>query len=430
VHADDPAAAGDDAAGDDATAAGADIAEVVVVGDGPAGAAAAAACAAAGLSTLLVGSGEPWTATYGLWCDDVPWLGDEVFAATRPRALVHGARTHELERAYGILDGAALRTGLLDGIPCVVGHAGRPERRADGSWEVPVVVGASGGDRIGAATRRVTARRAVVSATGSPPPTARTARRTAWQTAYGVVLDELPAALGDGAAVTLMDFREPGHGAPDVGVPTFGYVVPVANGRWLVEETVLAAHPAVEPERLRARLVARLGGPGLGEGLVAAAEAAGEVELVRIPMGGAIPRRGATPDGVVPFGAAAGLVHPATGYSVAASLRLAPVLAEAIAAGRDPVDAVWTADRRRARALHEFGLDVLVGLDADATRAFFDAFFDQPVGVWRDYLRVDTTTRAVSGVMWRLFRSAPWSLRRRLMAGDPRRLRVPTLDDA
>jgi lycopene beta-cyclase len=121
-------------------------------------------------------------------------------------------------------------------------------------------------------------------------------------------------------------------------------------------------------------------------------------------------------------------VHPATGYSVAASLRLAPTLAEAIAVGRDTVDAVWTADRRRARALHEFGLDVLVGLDADATRSFFDAFFDQPVGVWRDYLRVDTTTRAVSGVMWRLFRSAPWPLRRRLMAGDPRRLRVPTLD--
>jgi lycopene beta-cyclase len=362
-----------------------------------------------------------------LWRDDVPSLGDEVFAATRPRALVHGARTHELDRAYGILDGAALRAQLTAGTPTVVGRAGRPEQLADGTWQVPVALGGPRDEGSGAPLRRVTARRAVVSATGSPAPTAP---RTAWQTAYGVVLDDLPAALGDGAAVTLMDFREPGHGAPDLGVPTFGYVVPLAGGRWLVEETVLAARPAVEPERLRARLVARLGGGEAGERLVAAAEAADTVELVRIPMGGAIPRRRGAPERVVPFGAAAGLVHPATGYSVAASLRLAPTLAEAIAAGRDPVEAVWTADRRRARALHEFGLDVLVGLDAEATRGFFDAFFDQPMAVWRDYLRIDTTTRAVSGVMWRLFRSVPWSLRRRLMAGDPRRLRVPTLADA
>ncbi len=402
-----------------------DVVDVVVVGDGPAGVAAAGACAAVGLRTALVGPGAPWTATYGLWRDDVPWLGDGVFAATRQRVRIHGARTHEIDRAYGIVDGEALAAALTPGVTRITGHAARAERRMDGTWRVPV------------GSTSVTARRAVVMATGSPPPSAR----TAWQTAWGVVLDDLPDGLGPDDAVTLMDFREPSRAAPDVGAPTFCYVVPLAQGRWLVEETVLAARPAVTPELLRARLVARLGPDG--EALVAAAEAAGTVESVRIPMGGGLPApprdpastAGATgsagsASSVVRFGAAAGLVHPATGYSVAASLRLAPRLAEAIAAGRDPMAAVWTPSMRRARALHEFGLDVLTGLDADQTRAFFDAFFDQPLDAWRHYLRVDTTARAVSGVMWQLYRSAPWSLRRRLMAGDPRRLRVPRLPDA
>jgi lycopene beta-cyclase len=390
--------------------------DVVVVGDGPAGAGAAGACAAVGLETVLVGPGAAWTATYGVWRDDVPWLGDDVFAATRSRVVVHGARSHEIDRPYGIVDGAALAAALTAGVTRLSGLAGRAVRRSDGTWRVPIGSGS------------VTARRAVVLATGSPSPTPR----TAWQTAWGVVLDELPDEVGPRDAVTLMDFREPARTAPDVGAPTFCYLVPLAEGRWLVEETVLAARPAVPPELLRARLLARLGPDG--EALVAGAHA---TETVRIPMGGGIPAKSGRAMGsagsassVVPFGAAAGLVHPATGYSVAASLRLAPVLAEAIAAGRDPVAAVWTPSTRRARALHEFGLDVVTGLDADATRAFFDAFFDQPVDRWRDYLRVDTTARAVSGVMWQLFRSAPWSLRRRLMSGDPRRLRVPRLDGA
>jgi lycopene beta-cyclase len=168
----------------------------------------------------------------------------------------------------------------------------------------------------------------------------------------------------------------------------------------------------VDPALLRRRLELRLGRDG-----AAVVEGASRVEEVRIPMGSP-PRRGHR--NLVPFGAAAGFVHPATGYSVAASLRAAPRVAQAIAAGSDVGAAVWPRHHLRARALHDYGLGALLRLDARDTAAFFDAFFELPRQCWTDYLRVDTTPRAVVGVMGRVFRRAPWRVRARLMAGDPR----------
>ena len=77
-------------------------------------------------------------------------------------------------------------------------------------------------------------------------------RPTAWQTAYGIVVDEPPPRF-DQDVVTLMDLRSVVGGGAQ---PTFCYVVPVADG-WLVEETVMAARPAVDPASLRDRLAAR-----------------------------------------------------------------------------------------------------------------------------------------------------------------------------
>ncbi len=95
--------------------AGPDL-DVVVVGDGPAGLALGAACRRAGVATAVVGLGSPWPATYGTWRDDVPDLPDTCFAHIAPRVVVHGHRRHLLERAYGIIDNAALRAHLADGV--------------------------------------------------------------------------------------------------------------------------------------------------------------------------------------------------------------------------------------------------------------------------------------------------------------------------
>jgi lycopene beta-cyclase len=385
-------------------------ADVVVVGDGPAGAALASACVRAGLSTLLVGPADPWTATYATWRDDVPDLPDDVMAATATRMVAVGHREHVIDRPYGVLDGERLAAHLTAGVERVTTTVDSVTHHAWGSRAA-----LAGGRHVDAAV--------VVDATGRGLHREPGGPR-AWQTAFGVVLAEPPARLArpDGAG-TLMNWRPP-PGAPDIGVPTFAYVVPVADG-WLVEETVLAANPAVPPDALEQRLAARL-----GTDVAEVRAAARRVERVRIAMGVSPPTAGG---GDVRFGAAAGYVHPATGYSVAASLRAAPrvagAVANALASGRRGPDlaaiaqrAVWPAPARRARALHDFGLTALTGLDGDEVQSFFDAFFDLPVERWRDYLRVDTTPSDVAGVMTAVFRAAPTRVRRRLALGDPRPL--------
>jgi lycopene beta-cyclase len=360
---------------------------VSVVGDGPAGLAIAAACSQLGLAVTVHGGGDPWHATYATWRDDVPDLPRSVFATLTDHVVVVGGRRHVIDRAYGLFDNAALRAHLLEGLetdrrrvdPHELAHA-EPDR---------VVVDATG-------------------AVGSP---------AAWQTAHGVVLAEVPSSLDlPTDAVTLMDWRPargPGRSRDHEGPPSFCYVVPVADG-WLVEETVLAASPAVAPRVLRERLVRRLGPDG-----AALVDTAARVEEVRIPMGSP-PRRGS--GNLVPFGAAAGFVHPATGYSVAASLRAAPRVARAIAAGDPLGEAVRPRAQLRARSMHDYGLDALLRLDDADIAAFFDAFFELPQERWADYLRVDTTPAAVAAVMSRVFLRAPWRVRGRLMTGDPRRL--------
>ncbi len=137
----------------------------------------------------------------------------------------------------------------------------------------------------------------------------------------------------------------------------------------------------------------------------------------------------------VRFGAAAGMIHPATGYSVASSLRAAERVAVAarerlVRPGPvDPsadaavvADAVWPRHLRRTRRLHDFGLDVLLGMDAAEIRAFFQAFFDLPPERWAPYLRIDTPPTELARIMTAVFRQADWSLRRQLLTGNPRLL--------
>jgi lycopene beta-cyclase len=230
----------------------------------------------------------------------------------------------------------------------------------------------------------------------------RASPAAAHQTASGVVVAERPPAYADDGVV-LMDLRP----LPGANAPTFCYVVPVAGG-WLVEETALAARPAMAHQRLDDRLRARVGADVV--------DAAAGRELVSIPMGGRLPDRRQP---VVAFGAAAKLTHPATGYSMATSLRAAPRVAAAIADGGDARrvwDAVWPPGLRRTRRLQDYGLEVLLGMPTSELASFFDAFFDLPIDVWAPYLRVDSPPRAVVRAMTAVLRALPWSIRRRLVA--------------
>ena len=403
---------------------GGDTADVVIIGDGPAGSALALACRRVGVEVVLVGDDAAWSATYSSWIDDLsepsrPALidVDTVIAASSAEVWAYGARAHALRRPYATLDNSSLRSALRHDVPhrsarvtdVVTGAIGRAEGHQ---------VELEGGDSIRA--------RMVVDATGWP---ARFARRdaeqpAAWQTALGVVLAEPPA--GELGRATFMDFRRVTgpDGAPSTvgprGVTTFCYSLPMPDG-WLVEETVLAASPAIEPIALLPRLAARLGRHP--DDLLADAV---RTEYVRIPLGGSLPDHRQP---IVAFGAASGYVHAATGFSVAASIRAAPRVAaaigEALSSGRGIVDtgsiadSVWPDAMRRTRVLHDYGLEVLLELDDDEVRSFFDSFFELSVDDWTAYLRVDSSPRQISAVMARLFRSSSWQLRRRLAGRNP-----------
>ncbi|CAI5963116.1 unnamed protein product [Closterium sp. NIES-65] len=111
------------------------------------------------------------------------------------------------------------------------------------------------------------------------------------------------------------------------------------------------------------------------------------VEWSYIPVGGSLPL---TTQQHLGFGAAASMIHPATGYSITRSLTEAPHYATALAAAlRSPSrtsleaatqawDHLWSAERKRQQSFMIFGLELILQLDAPATRDFFNAFFKLP----------------------------------------------------
>ena len=384
--------------------------DVAVVGDGPAGSALARQLGRLGAEVVLFGRDDPWDATYTTWVDDLDGVsvldGADIWMQRFSSVAATFERSMMIDRPYGVTDNARLRTVLRDGVTHRVGRVS--------------AIGETGA-------------RIVVDATGWPSGLDRHDRRLveqgdiSWQTAIGVVLDEPPA--GSLGAPTVMDFGDPPH-RDGLGIPTFVYAFPVTDG-WLIEETVLAGGP-LDPDELLPRLASRLGEP-----VERLRERAVRVERVRIPMGAPVPPRpsGRDRSPTVRFGAAAGMIHPATGYSVASSLRAVERVARATIDRLDrsgPVDrdadvaavadAVWPRPLRRTRRLHDFGLDVLVGMDVAEIRSFFQAFFELPTERWASYLRIDTPPSELAAVMTSMFRRADWPLRRQLVTGNPRSL--------
>ncbi len=397
--------------------------DLVVIGDGPAGLALGAHASRLGMSVAVIGPNTAWSATYGVWIDEIeadPIIGphlNQVLTSRADRMLVWGNRRHELGRRYAVVHNTNLRQLLSTQVRSVGG-----QHLAAGVTAVTAMVAHS---RVTTTEGEMTARY-VCDASGMQRwrPGASAARRlaavTAWQTAYGVVVDTLPSDAAVSVDLpTLMDFRSPGHANnAELLPPTFCYVIPTGQG-WLVEETVLAARRPVDPTLLRSRLIARLGPSGAD--IVREAEREGRIETVRIPMGGPVIRHGELP---IPFGAAAGMIHPATGYSVTAAIRAAPRLARAIAAGQDPWDAVAPRSARLSRRLHQYGAEVLLSMSQSQIAEFFDTFFDLPAVRWQAYLRVDSNPKELMAAMAGVFKGASPQTRRVLMTADPRSLRL------
>ena len=218
-----------------------------------------------------------------------------------------------------------------------------------------------------------------------------------------------------------MDWRPPlgdpagrGPGRSASGWPTFLYAVPVGGGRVLLEETSLARRPGLPMPALRDRLLARLARYGITPSPDA------EVERVHFPVDTARHRA----PGVVGFGAAAPLMHPATGFSVAAALRLAPTVADALTAHLpgDPRGAlaaaravVWSPAARAVHLLRRRGLEALLRMPPEEVPAFFEVFFELPEPHRWAYLTGRDDLAATVAAMNALFGRAGWRLRRRLV---------------
>jgi lycopene beta-cyclase len=364
---------------------------VIVLGGGPAGRALASACAGSGLGTTLVDPrpDKPWSSTYGAWADELP--NDVPVAARAPVTRAIGVEEHVLDREYVVLDNARLRV-----LP--------PSVRVEAGKSTSITISARGSSVRLADGRTLTAR-LVVDATGAPPSRGRVE-----QTAAGVVVSarEARLVLGDGEAL-IMDWRQP----PTTGVdwPTFLYAVPLDADRVLLEETSLARRPGLPVAELRARLAARLG--GLGIPLPTRAEE----EQVRFPVDLNRSTR-------LTFGAAAALVHPATGYSVATTLSLAPLVAEAIADAlpKGPRAArvaakqvVWSPAAKLVHTMRRHGLRALLAMPPEQVPEFFDLFFQLPEELRRSYLSGREDVAGVTKAMAELFRHAPWRLRKTLV---------------
>ena len=218
----------------------------------------------------------------------------------------------------------------------------------------------------------------------------------------------------------LMDFAT---GVPADRPPTFLYAQHLGEDRWFMEETVLASRQAVAPERLKTVLQQRLKDRNIALSEVE------EVETVAIPMGLRVP----APQRVVAVGASGGAIHPATGYSLTTSLHGAPLLAQGIvdalqrrATPRAVSEAAWAAmwpdSRRRARAMQEYGLDVMLGMDRGGLQRFFDEFFTLAQDAQRAYLGPAAGGAEIARLMSRLWLGSPNGLRLALAKGDPRQL--------
>lgn len=348
--------------------------DILIAGQGPAGLALAAACARRGLDVRAADPhlGREWSATYGMWepqweraCAAFPALASVPTAVTSkpqliaPRRGGRPARFGDIRADYVVVDSAALQRALSQDLP--------PGMTSD----------------VALTTDELRARAAqgtrIVDCRGAVPPDLRRAQRTVVeQTAFGVIL---PTARAEkymvGGRGSLMDWRTDALELAEGERPSFLYAVHLPGDRVLLEETDLVGAPALSAASLRRRLHRRLGwsaGHAASDSgdLDAVEEAHGVVatERVRFPV---VPA--ARPRGIECFGTAGSAGHPATGYSVAESLRSAPAAADALTRDR-PLPASTGVG---TRAMHRVGLRALLGIDGPALQEMFAGFAEMDV---------------------------------------------------
>ncbi|GAV81497.1 Lycopene_cycl domain-containing protein [Cephalotus follicularis] len=370
------------------------VVDLAVVGGGPAGLAVAQQVSEAG---LLVCSIDPfpkliWPNNYGVWVDefeamdlldclDTTWSGAVVYTDDKTKK--------DLDRPYGRVNRKQLKSKMLQ--KCISNGVKFHQAKV-----IKVIHEESKSMLI--CNDGVTVQATVVlDATGFSRCLVKYDKpyNPGYQVAYGI-LAEVEEHPFDVEKMLFMDWRD-SHLNDDKKmkernskIPTFLYAMPFSPNRIFLEETSLVARPGLPIKDIQERMVARLRHLGIR------VKSIEEDEHCVIPMGGPLP---VLPQRIVGIGGTAGMVHPSTGYMVARTLAAAPIVANSIVrylssdrtlSGYDLSAEVWKdlwpIERRRQREFFCFGMDILLKLDLQGTRRFFEAFFDLEPRYWHGFL--------------------------------------------
>ncbi|KAL5999165.1 Lycopene epsilon cyclase, chloroplastic [Asimina triloba] len=303
---------------------GSSLLDLVVIGCGPAGLSLAAESAKEGLSVGLIGPDLPFTNNYGVWQDEFKDLGLEgCIEHVWPDTIVYLDSDDPvvIGRAYGrvsrhLLHEELLRRCFESGVAYL-------------SSKVEKIVEANDGHRLVSCEGNIMipCRLAIVAsgaASGKLLQYEVGGPRVSVQTAYGVEV-EVENNPYDPSLMVFMDYRDfmkqkVQH--DEAEQPTFLYAMPLSSTRVFFEETCLASRNAMPFDLLKRKLMSRL--DSMGVQILKTYEE----EWSYIPVGGSLPN---TEQKNLAFGAAASMVHPATGYSVVRSLSEAPAYASTIA---------------------------------------------------------------------------------------------------
>ncbi|MGB7362105.1 MAG: lycopene cyclase family protein [Rhodococcus sp. (in: high G+C Gram-positive bacteria)] len=347
------------------------LTDVLVLGGGPSGRAAAYRLAGSGVGVTLIDRhpDRRWVNTYGTWTDELPdWLPQSVRATTVANPVVVGTRRHVVGRQYTVLDTPRLQQALShEDITTVAGEVGTASRESATLIDGSVI----------SADHVIDARGSAVGP-GIPE-----------QTAHGIVMSrEAASAAMDGASTLVMDWRQD-NGSEPGSTPSFLYAVPLDLDTVLLEETCLIGRPGLSGKELSRRLFVRLAARGVS---VAGDE---PIERVRFAMRAPTERV----QGALTTGTRSPALHPATGYSVAASLRRADRIVDTLTADAS----VDSAGGRGVAALRSIGANALLSFPGDALAPFFDHFFDMPEHKQRAYLSSDDDVIGLSRAMLTLF---------------------------
>ncbi|KAL6224207.1 hypothetical protein ACLB2K_003063 [Fragaria x ananassa] len=408
---------------------GDDILDLVVIGCGPAGLALAAESAKLGLKVGLVGPDLPFTNNYGVWEDEFKDLGLEgciehvwqdtiVYLDDESEPIMFG-------RAYGrvsrdLLHEELLRRCVESGVSYLCSRVESIVEGSNGHSLIACEHGINISSRLATVASGAASGKLLQYEVGGP--------KVCVQTAYGVEV-EVENYPYDPNLMVFMDYRDyTKQKVPclEAEYPTFLYAMAMSPTKIFFEETCLASKDAMPFDLLKKKLFTRLN--TLGIQIVKTYEE----EWSWIPVGGSLPN---TEQKNLAFGAAASMVHPATGYSVVRSLSEAPKYATVIAKilkqdhsnaslsrqisnqniSMQAWNTLWPQERKRQRAFFLFGLALLVQMDIEGMRTFFATFFRLPTWMWQGFLGSSLSSVDLMLFALYMFVIAPNSLRSRLV---------------